>query len=182
MTTLTAAEADALIPGEWFGGYCKQVELVENARTLDDLRTDDAIYVLYNNGLTATGTIDLRDTRSIIVVRGTLRAKRVILGDAVLVVTERVIADEIVGASNEGLFEVGGHQVEGDQDGLLAALETRLVAILNRSTCAYVIRDGDRMRSFADLVPELRDEDKRHEVNERGLIDSILAGRPIFGP
>jgi hypothetical protein len=180
MTAISPVEADQRVGNSWFSGYANAVELVaEPVVVAQRPPADGAEYVIYDRGLTVKGTLDLgSDVHSIIVVRGTLAAKRVILGDAVLVVTERVIArDWVFGPRNEGLFDVGGHQIEGNAERLLAAIDAPVVAIFDRNRREFALRDRGAARTAADLVPDVLDMD---EVDQRKLRDRLVAGKPVF--
>lgn len=187
MDVITAAEADARISGAWFAGYTKTVAWYDAPVALDAFDAEaraeargDTEYAVFAGGLTVAGTLDLRrDVHSIYVVVGDLRAERVIAGDAVLVVTGRVVArDGVLVPPSEGLFDVAGAQPESDADALLAAIDAPVVAVFDRNRRAYVLRDrrGAR-RAEADLVPELLDDG---DVRHRELRARVLAGGALF--
>jgi hypothetical protein len=181
MPTLTAAEADQRIGARWFQGYTKLVTVIDEACTLDDFDVDarGLEYVLFERGLVVTGTLSLgSDVHSIIVVTGPLHVQRLILGDAAFVVTERVEASELVfGRPNEGVFEVAGHQIEGDRDGFLAAIETPVLVIFDRGKREYMLRERNVERTAADLVDDVLDGD---DPSTKLLAERLLAGAPIF--
>lgn len=181
MATLTAAEADHRIGARWFQGYAKHVNVIEEACTLDEFDVDvrGAEYVLFERGLVVTGTLALgSDVHSIIVVVGTLHVRRLILGDAAFVVTERVEASELVfGRPNEGVFEVAGHQLEGDRDGFLAAIEAPVLAMFDRDQREYTLRDRGVERTAADLVDDVLDGD---DPSTKLLANRLLSGAPVF--
>src|SRR5262245_6202005 len=123
MRKVAAKEADQLVGKDWFDGYAKSVDVHDEAVTVDQLDAEaraealgNTEYVVFSRDLTVTGTLDLaRDVHSIFVVLGNLTARRVILGDAVLVVRGRLRASEfLLGPPGEGVFELGTEQIESD--------------------------------------------------------------------
>jgi hypothetical protein len=176
---VSPAEADKRVGGKWFRGYTNRVELVDEARTVDTMIPTEAEFVIFDHGLTVRGTLDLGSSvHSILVVRGKLRARRVILGDAVLVVTDGVEASEFVfGGSNEGLFEVGGVQVERDPGRFAAAIETPILAVMDRKRREMLLREHGEARAVADVVEDALVMD---EVDPGKLRKLLLAGRPVF--
>ncbi|MCT2546952.1 MULTISPECIES: hypothetical protein [Streptomyces] len=111
LVKISAAQADELMGGPWFDGYTKDVDMHQELVTVDDFDVearavahDDTGMVLFGGGLTVLGTLDLSsDVHSIFAVRGVLRARRLILGDALLVVQGTVELDEwLFGPENEG--------------------------------------------------------------------------------
>ena len=108
--TISARAADREIGKRWFQPYAKTVEIEDRLRVRGTFEDPGNRYVLFRNGLQIMGTLRLGSgSRSIYVVLGDLRAKSIVLGDAVLVVTGRVRA-KIVHKPNEGIFEVAGKQ------------------------------------------------------------------------
>lgn len=143
---ITAAQADELLARAWFEDYAGEVELYEEPVTVDEFdvaaRCDelgDTEMVLFGGGLTVHGTLDLgEEVHSIYAVRGHLRARRLILGDAILVVDGTVeIGEWIVGGQTEGLFEVGGLQIESGPDAMLVNIQAPVVAMYDRGRARW---------------------------------------------
>jgi hypothetical protein len=186
---ITAGRADELIGGSWFDGYTSDVDLHEEPVTVDEFdaearaeELDDTEYAVFNGGLTVRGTLDLaREVHSIYVVRGPLRARRMMLGDAVLVVDGPVDVDEwLFGGRTEGIFEVAGQQIESDRVGMLAHIRSPTVALFDRGRQEFVLYEHGRPRETEHLVPDVLDDD---EVDPDRLRARLLAGRPVFhGP
>jgi hypothetical protein len=136
--TLTSQAADELVGGKWFAGYTNAVrhfdEQVVLATFDQSSRGGDAEYLLFRDGLTIDGTLDLsRIHRSIIAVLGTLKARRIILGDAVVVVGTRVEASELVfSPRTEGLFSIAGRQLERDAERFAALFTAPTIALYDR--------------------------------------------------
>ena len=99
-STLTPGQADRRAKGRWFTGYARLVELAAgglHVRSFDVAKRERAKgaaeYLLIDGDLIVDGTLRLgRDTRSIYVVTGDLFAKRVVRGDAVLVLLGKLNA------------------------------------------------------------------------------------------
>jgi hypothetical protein len=113
-STLTPGQADRRAKGRWFTGYARVVDVAAGGlrvRSFDVAQRErakaGAEYLLIEGDLVVDGTVQLgRDTRSIYVVTGDLRAKRVVHGDAVLVVLGKLSAP-VTGALGEGLVQAG---------------------------------------------------------------------------
>jgi hypothetical protein len=111
---LTPGQADRRAKGRWFSGHARVVDVVTGAlrlRSLDVAKRErakgGAEYLLVEGDLVVDGAVQLgRDTRSIYVVTGDLRAKKVVRGDAVLVVRGKVEA-VISGKPGQGVLQVG---------------------------------------------------------------------------
>ena len=190
--SVDSSVADEIVGGDWFRGYADRVDLYEDAVMIDQFhagaRADAARsgeFAVFRGGLVVSGEMSLDDNgwHSIYVVQGGLRARRVILGDAVLVVQGAVeVADWLLGLPNEGVFEVGGEQIEssGDADAMLRHVRGPLVALFDRGRDRFVLRERGERRGREDLLPELLDDDKRHGVNEELLRKRITRGEPLF--
>jgi hypothetical protein len=183
---ITAERADELVGGSWFGGYTSEVDLYEAAVTVDGFdaearaeERDDTEFALFNGGLTVRGTLNLaRDVHSIYVVRGALRARCMVLGDAVLVVDGPVTIDEwLFGDRTEGIFEVAGRQLESDGDGMLAHVQAPVVVLFDRGRREFVLREHGQRREIEHLVPDVIDDG---EVDPNRIRARILAGQPVF--
>ncbi len=178
--TLSASEADKRVGDKWFTGYTNAVQLIDGPATVMTFdgasRGGDAEYLLFDQGLTVTGTLDLSSIyRSIIVVRGTLKAKRIILGDAVLVVEKAVRASELVfGPMTEGIFALAGLQIESDPEDLATAVDAPVVALYDRNQREWLVR---RNGVPAELATDLIDDG---EVDASALRKRVLAGASIF--
>lgn len=164
---ITAAQADELLARAWFEDYAGEVELYEEPVTVDEFdvaaRCDelgDTEMVLFGGGLTVHGTLDLgEEVHSIYAVRGHLRARRLILGDAILVVDGTVeIGEWIVGGQTEGLFEVGGLQIESGPDAMLVNIQAPVVAMYDRGRGALVLRENGELRETGQLVARAFDD------------------------
>ena len=178
--TITSAAADELVGGAWFTGHTKTVQLIDGPATVNtfdgDSRGGDAEYLVFNHGLTVTGTLDLSAIdRSIIVVRGTLKAKRIILGDAVLVVEKAIQAAELMfGPMTEGIFSLAGMQIESDPEDLATAILAPSVALYDRKQREWLLRkNGVPAQLASDLVDD-------GEVDPRAVKQRLLAGKSIF--
>lgn len=118
--SLTAGQADRRAKGRWFSGHTSTVTLASGGltlRTLDVAKRERALgsseYLLVEGDLVVDGDLRLgRDTRSIYVVTGHLKARRIALGDAVLVVRGNVTCERVSGAPGEGIFKVLGTLTE----------------------------------------------------------------------
>jgi hypothetical protein len=178
--TITSAAADELVGGTWFTGHTQTVQLIDSPATVNtfdgDSRGGDAEYLVFNRGLTVTGTFDLSAIgRSIIVVRGTLKAKRIILGDAVLVVEKAVQAAELMfGPMTEGIFSLAGMQIESDPEDLATAILAPSVALYDRKQREWLLRKNGVP---AELAGDLVDDG---EVDQRAVKQRLLAGKSIF--
>lgn len=107
---VSAAAADRRARATWFRGHADTVRLETGVVIEGDLDVSRA-HVLYDKGLTVTGTLRLGASGSIVVVVGDLRVGRLQLGDDVLAVTGKVYArDYIRSRLNEGIFSVHGAQ------------------------------------------------------------------------
>lgn len=176
MRILGATDADALIGNDWFEGYAENIEVHDELVTLEHFDAEargHAEYVVFANGLTVTGTLDLKSgVQSIFFVKGDLHVGRLVLGDAVLVVSGKVVAREwVFGPFGEGLFDVAGAQVEGDVDALMAGIEANTVALFNRRTREFELRPA------RPLLPELVDDG---DVRADALRKRLEAGQSIF--
>ncbi len=177
--TLSPVDADRLVGGTWFAGYTNTVQLVEEPVTLarfdGDSRGGDAEYIIFNRGLNVTGTLDLSEIyRSIIVVRGTLKARQIILGDAVLV-ADRVHASELVyGPMTEGIFQVAGMQIESDPEDVATAIDAPVVALYDRNQREWLLR---RNGVPAELAGDLVDDG---DVDASAMKKRLFAGKSIF--
>ncbi|WP_216915277.1 hypothetical protein [Nocardia noduli] len=192
---ITAARADELLGSSWFSDYTAEVDLHEEPVVHDEFDVEarcealeDTESVLFGAGLTVHGTLDLAvDVHSIYAVRGTLRARRLILGDAVLVVDGTVEVDEwLFGGDTRGVFEVGGLQVESEEghDALFAKVATPTAVLLDRARGELVLRQNGEPRQTGHLVaPALDDLDPDYRpellIGAR-LRELLIAGRPIF--
>ncbi|CAN5179994.1 hypothetical protein BH11MYX1_BH11MYX1_23030 [soil metagenome] len=178
--TITPAAADELAGGKWFTGYTNAVQLIDGPATVTafdgDSRGGDAEYLVFDKGRTITGTLDLSGLcPSIIVVRGTLKAKRIVLGDAVLVVEKAVQASELIfGPMTEGVFSLAGMQIESDPEDLATAISAPIVALYDRKQREWLLRkNGVPAELAADLVDD-------GEVDASAVKQRLLAGRSIF--
>jgi hypothetical protein len=192
---ITSAHADELLGGSWFTGYTSEVAVYEEPVTVDEFdveaRSDelnDTEMVLFSGGLTVRGTLDLgREIHSIYAVLGTLRARRLILGDAILVVNGTVEIDEwLLGGETEGLFEVGGLQIESEagHDALLAHIQAPVIVMFDRARREFVFRENGEPRETGQLTAQVLDNldpDRRPEsaIGPR-LRELLTAGQPIF--
>jgi hypothetical protein len=183
---ITADRADDLVGESWFDGYTTEVTLYEEPVTLDEFDAEaraeersDTEFAIFNGGLTVRGTLTLsRDVHSIYVVRGVLRVRRLVLGDAVLVVDGQVTADEwVFGSRTEGIFEVAGEQVESDRDRLFAHVSAPLVVLFDRGRYEYVLREHGQPREVEHLVPDVFEDG---ELDAGRLLARIRAGEPVF--
>lgn len=110
-STLTPGQADRRAKGRWFTGYARSVELAAGGlrvASFDVAKRERAKgaaeYLLIDGDLIVDGILRLgRDTRSIYVVTGDLSAKRVVRGDAVLVVLGKMNAP-VTGIAREGII------------------------------------------------------------------------------
>ncbi|GEM_PF-2816350 len=178
--TLSATDADKLVGDKWFTGHTNAVQLIDGPATVTTFdgasRGGDAEYLIFDRGLTVTGTLDLSAVyRSIIVVRGTLKAKRIILGDAVLVVEKAVHASELVfGPMTEGIFALAGMQIESDPEDLATAIDAPIVALYDRNQREWLLRKNGVP---AELATDLVDDG---EVDASVLRNRLFAGTSIF--
>jgi hypothetical protein len=193
---ISAAQADELMDGPWFSGYTKFVDMYEEPVSVDDFDVEtrwkahgDTEMVVFGGGLTVQGTLDLgSDVHSFFAVQGVLRARRLILGDAVLVVRGTVEVDEwLLGEENEGLFAINNRQIESsDRDAMFADLRAPVFAVLERGSDEFVLRENGEPRTLSQLVPELRDAadadpDVRSELLlGEALRERLLRGQPVF--
>lgn len=117
---LTPGQADRRARGRWFTGYARLVEVAAGGlrvRSFDVAKRERAKgaaeYLLIDGDLIVDGALRLgRDTRSIYVVTGDLFAKRVVRGDAVLVVLGKLNAP-VTGIAREGIISSGQRIIEG---------------------------------------------------------------------
>lgn len=183
---VTAAQAEDMVGEGWFVGYTDEVELHDEHVAVDafdaEARAEERggpEFVVFGGGLSVSGTLDLSsDVHSIVAVRGELRAARLILGDAVLVVRGKVdVGEWLFGPRTEGIFDVAGAQIESDQSALLGRTHAPVIAIFDRNRAEFVLRDRGEPRQTGDLTPEILDDD---EVDENTLRQRLLAGEPIF--
>jgi len=178
--TLSATDADKRVGDKWFTRHTNAVQLIDGPATVTTFdgasRGGDAEYLLFDQGLTVTGTLDLSEIhRSIIVVRGTLKAKRIILGDAVLVVERAVHASELVfGPLTEGVFALAGMQIESDPEDLATAIDAPIVALYDRNQREWLLRKNGVP---AELATDLVDGG---DVDASALRQRLLAGTSIF--
>jgi hypothetical protein len=186
MRKVGAKEADALVGKDWFDGYAKSVDVHDESVTLDELDAEaraEALgrpeYVVFARDLTVTGTLNLcSDVHSIFVVLGTLTVRRLILGDAVLVVRGKLRATEwVLGPPSEGLLDLGSEQMESDPEAVLARIDSPLVVLFDRSRREYTLRERGRMRSEQELGPDLLDDG---DVLHRLLRERVIRGESIF--
>ncbi|GLW33788.1 hypothetical protein [Actinoplanes regularis] len=192
---ITAGQADELLTRAWFDGCTSEVEMYEGLVTVDEFDVEaraeeqgDTEMVLFGGGLTVRGTLDLsEEVHSIYAVRGPLRARRLILGDALLVVDGTVEIDEwIFGGETEGVFEVGGRQIESDtgHDAMLADLQAPVIVMFDRGRREFVLRENGEPREMEQLAARVLDDldpDTRAELPiSARLRELLLAGQPIF--
>lgn len=187
MRMVTAAQAEDMVGEGWFVGYTDEVEFHEEHVAVDGFDAEARAearggpeFVVYGGGLSVNGTLDLgSDVHSIVAVRGELRTTRLILGDAVLVVQDKVdIGEWLFGPNTEGIFDVADEQIESDQHALLARIHAPVIAIFDRNSSEFVLRERGEPRGIGDLVPEVLNDD---EVDEHALRQRLVAGEPIFG-
>ena len=178
--SLAPAAADKLAGAKWFTGYTNRVQLIDKPTTLvafdEASRGGDAEYVIFAKGLTVTGALDLsRIERSIIVVLGALKAKRVILGDAVLVVEKSLEASELIfGPMSEGIFQLAGMQLDSDPEDLATAISAPIVVLYDRNQREWLLRQRNLPAFFsADLM-------KGSDVDASAMKKRLLAGKSIF--
>jgi hypothetical protein len=135
-------------------------------------------FVVFGGGLSVGGTLDLgSDVHSIVAVCGELRAARLILGDAVLVVQGKVdVGEWLFGPRTEGIFDVAGAQIESDQ-APLARTHAPVIAIFDRNRAEFVLRDRGDPRQIGDLAPEVLYDD---EIDGKAVRERLLAGESIF--
>ncbi|MBG0818528.1 hypothetical protein [Planomonospora sp. ID82291] len=186
MLKITPGRADELLGRNWFTGYTDEVELYEEPVTVDGFdagtraeERDDTEFAVFGGGLTVRGTLDLgREVHSVYVVRGTLRAARVILGDAVLAVTDAVdVGEWLFGPRTEGVFDVAGDQVEPDPRALLGRVRAPLIAMFDRDRGTFVLREQGEPRKISDLAADVFDGDA---VDQERLRERLCSGRPVF--
>jgi len=118
-TTIVAKDADRRAKGPWFRDHTSRVAVERDGFrvvTFDAAKrakkAGSSEYVLFEGNVVVDGTLNLGSgVRSIYVVLGDLTARRIELGDAVLVVRGTVSATEYVFTPrNEGVFAVHGEQ------------------------------------------------------------------------
>jgi hypothetical protein len=179
-SSLAPAAADKRAGGKWFTGYTNRVQLIDEPTTLasfdETSRGGDAEYLIFARGLTVTSALDLsRIERSIIVVLGALKAKRIILGDAVLVVEKSIEASELIyGPMSEGIFQLAGMQIETDPEDLATAISSPIVALYDRNQREWLLRQRNLPAFFAaDLMDG-------SEVDASAMKKRLLAGKSIF--
>jgi hypothetical protein len=192
LVTIAAGRADEIAGGSWFTGYAEHVDLYDGLYPVDDFDADARAarlrhpeHALFGGGLDVRGTLNLADGgyHSIYVVRGSLHARRMNLGDAVLVVQGDIEVDEwLFGGTNEGVFEVRSNMFmwPGDADDMLRHIRAPLVAVLTKYGDGIVLRDRGVARDVNELLPELLDDDRRDGVNEELLRERVLGGAQIF--
>jgi hypothetical protein len=192
---ITAGQADELPGHAWFEGYTSEVEVHDESVTVDEFDVEvrwdeqgETEMVLFRGGLTVDGTLDLsREIHSIYAVRGALRSRRLILGDAVLVVDGTVeVSEWLFGGETEGVFEVGGLQVESDagHDAMLANIQAPIIVMFDRGRREFVLRENGEPREFGHLGARVLDDLDTEMPPEllicRRLRQLLLAGQPIF--
>lgn len=164
--TISAADADTITGSSWFTGYTNSVELHQGNTQWSGLdaqaRADekgDTEYVLVLGDLAIDGDVDLRsEVQSIYAIAGNLTARRVILGDAVLVVGGTVTATEwVLGPPGEGLFDVAGAQIESHQDALFAHVVAPTVVVFDRNLNRFHVAIDGVSYDPSQLVPEVLD-------------------------
>jgi hypothetical protein len=121
--------------------------------------------------------------RSIYVVLGDLRAKRIELGDAVLVVRGKVIAEsDLFTPANEGIFDVHGEQRPERQARHIDAPQALAYDRQRRQHVAYVKR-GTRLVKLdtAAIDPRLlrTSEDGERVVDPKRALARLRAGKPL---
>jgi hypothetical protein len=186
--SIPADQADAELSRPWFSDYTDEV-VVHNASvslpTFDaEARyeeNDDTEYVLFARGLGVTGLLTLGEhTHSIYAVLDSLRAKQLILGDAVLVVEGTVsVEDWVLLPEGEGLFEVNGHQIEGGDPAEFARqIDCPTMALYSREESEYLFfakENGSHVQKTRDdLVAELA------EADDEQIAEHLKAGKPLF--
>jgi hypothetical protein len=196
MEKMPAAQADELVGGRWFDGYTEDVDVHQELVTVDEFdveaRADaheDTEMVLFGGGLNVLGTLDLGSSvHSIFAVRGVLRARRMILGDAILVVQGRVeVGEWLFGPENEGIFSVNDRQIESpDGDAMLADIRAPVIVMLERGRRELVLRENGEPRGTAQLAAEVFDGvcldpdwSPWLALGDR-LRERLLSGRPVF--
>ncbi|MFE7044071.1 hypothetical protein ACFU9X_32965 [Streptomyces atratus] len=193
---ISAAQADELMGGPWFEGYTEFVDMYEKPVTVEDFdaearaeANDDTEMVLFGGGLTVRDTLDLSsEVHSVIAVQGSLRARRLILGDAVLVVRGTVELDEwLFGEENEGLFAINDKQIESpDRDALFADLRAPVVAAFDRLRGEFVLREHGEPRTAGQLLPEILADADADPPERRGLRmgrclrERLVGGQLVF--
>jgi hypothetical protein len=196
LVKISAAQADELIGGPWFDGYTKDVDMHEEPVTVDDFDVearwaahDDTEMVLIGGGLTVLCTLDLSsDIHSIFAVRGVLRARRLMLGDAKLVVQGTVELDEwLFGPESQGLFAINDLQTEASgQDAMLANVRAPVIAMLDRESCEFVLREHGEPRETGQPAPEVLDgadldpDGCPEPVLGDRLRERLLSGQPVL--
>lgn len=183
MKVITAAEADGLVGAPWFEGYTNTVEVFDDPVTLDSFDAEaraeagrGSEYLVFAAGLDVQGTLDLRRyVQSIIVVLGTLRARRIVLGDAVLVVTERVeVSEWLLGVETEGLFEVGRAQIEESGEDLVARISAPFLALYDRSRGDFWLCERGQAIDVEKLHTSVRDGEQLDADRLRARLEQGL--------
>lgn len=186
---LPAHEADQIAKGKWFAGYTKTVERFEGEIRWESLDVQTraaegrgAEYLLVQGDLALEGDLDLgRDIHSIYVITGNVSARRVILGDAVLVVGGSITAREwVFGPRSEGLFAVAGNQIESKSKALLARISAPTVALYDRKKRDLRIVVDGVARSADALVLEVLDADEDDLILEEKVRARLEVGAPLL--
>jgi hypothetical protein len=194
-TTLSPAEANALLGKEWFSStYTDEVALIEGNLewksehyTMSGVESGNEYYIVKGD-VNVRGELDLggpmEGGRSVIVIDGNLSAGRIILGDAVMMVTGTVTAREwIFGAETEGIFEVAGAQIEGSETEhakYWAHLNAPIISIFNRKTWKTELLIDGVKRNVEELPFELEDNGRWRNVNDNEIRARLEAGKPLF--
>lgn len=183
-----ADKVDSKLSKPWFADYTDEVVVHDDAVSLPSFdaearyeENDDTEYVLFADGLGVAGLLTLgEDTHSIYAVLGSLKAKQLILGDAVMVVEGTVsIEDWVLLPEGEGLFEVNGHQIEGGDPAEFAKqLDCPVMALYSREEGGYLFfakENGSHVQKTRDdLVPELA------EADDEDIAEHLKTGKPLF--
>lgn len=193
MKSIDSIDADKILSEKgWFDGYTSTVEYHEKSVEYTSFNVEeryeergDTEHVLFGDGLSVSETVDLGfDTFSIYGVKGHLSAKRLILGDAVLVISGSLnVTDWIFLPEGEGLFQVNGQQIESDGP------ESFATQIICPIMVLWSRKEGDWLffsqkekgvlikRTVEDLDPSLLEDGY---VNEEALLNRLKINGKIF--
>jgi len=186
---LSPQEADRLSRGKWFCKYAKEVEVFAKPVTRPELVLNSVAYTLYKEGLTVKGSMRLGTAHSILVILGDLRASRLDIGDAVLVVSGQLYIDESVAHfANEGLLVAGG--IEWNKATRKAppdAIHCPLIFWDDRSNAkTLLVRDGKVIgRSKEEIARLLKQAFWETDMDEvilkpKAIKEALAVGNPIF--
>lgn len=182
MKKIEAQEADLIFPGDWFGDYTSEVELVDEKVEVETFEDGPDEFVIFSKGLNPK-KIDLSNNyRSIYAVSGEVETGTMVLGDAVFVINGVLTVNEwLFLPSTNGIFQVNGEQFDNQNEAVFKHVICPLIVAfdrLDREFSIYKNVNNDYIKvDTADLIEEVLDDG---EIDGASVLEHLQAQKSIF--